>query len=489
MNSQSLSTQLAGKTPCSLRLGALLLLFVASVVLSGSHPLLAESNPALEAQARQSAKQADAQLRRAAKRGDLVAVQALLDSGANPNAPDEDGDTALHWAFLATHASSGVEVARALIEAGADPSVRGSLDATPLQRAAKRGDRGGFRLLMDLGADPSIRDEDGDPPLHWAFLGDHAFASEFTLALLEAGADPNARGSLRATPLHHAAKDGLGQAVELLVAAGADLHAEDKDGDTPLHWAFVGDVEFAPAVLGKLLEAGADPNARGSLGATPLHRAAKQGDLQAIEMLVARGADLRAEDQDGDTPLYWAAWGKQVLAARTLASAESAASATALTAMDLVGRHGDLRLLDVLLDVGLDRALPRFEFPDADGRQFTSADIEGQVVLLNLWATWCGPCRSEMPWFVEFQSKYQEQGFTVVAISVDDDGWDAVTPFVEEFQLNFPVLLGGDAADAVFGTVDAIPATLIIDRSGNVAFWHQGVPERSEYEGQIESWR
>ena len=287
--------------------------------------------------------------------------------------------------------------------------------------------------------------------------------------------------------MHRAAGQDDMQAIEMLVARGADLDAEDEDGDTPLHWASKRDGDFASAVVGKLLEAGADPNARGSLGATPLHRAAKQGYMQAIEMLIARGADLGAEDQDGDTPLYWAAWGKQVLAARTLASAESAASATTLTAMDFVVRHGDLRLLDVLLDVGLDRALPRFQFPDADGRQFTSADIEGKVVLLNLWATWCGPCRSEMPWFVEFQSKYQEQGFTVVAISVDDDGWDAVTPFVEEFQLNFPVLLGGDAADAVFGTVDAIPATLIIDRSGNVAFWHQGVPERSEYETQIES--
>ena len=144
-------------------------------------------------------------------------------------------------------------------------------------------------------------------------------------------------------------------------------------------------------------------------------------------------------------PLYWAALNDHVQTARSLLAATQAASAepvTEATAMDVAARNGGLKILDLLLRAGLDPTLSPFSFPDSHGRLYTNRDIEGKVVLLNLWATWCGPCRSEMPWFVEFQDRYRDRGFTVAAVSMDDDGWEAVRPFVAEFDLNFPGAAG-----------------------------------------------
>ena len=85
---------------------------------------------------------------------------------------------------------------------------------------------------------------------------------------------------------------------------------------------------------------------------------------------------------------------------------------------------------------------PDFTLKDEAGRDVTLSDYRGKVVLLNFWATWCGPCKIEMPWFVAFQRKYKDQGFTVIAVSLDEEGWDVVRPFVEEYGLNFPVVVG-----------------------------------------------
>lgn len=130
--------------------------------------------------------------------------------------------------------------------------------------------------------------------------------------------------------------------------------------------------------------------------------------------------------------------------------------------------------------------LPPFDLLDLAGNSVTDRDLEGKVALVNFWATWCLPCKVEMPWFVDFQRKYKDRDFTVIAISLDEDGWDPVRRFAEDYELNFPVLLGDDSVAEDFGGVMALPTTLIIDRSGAVVSRHMGLVSRSTYEGEIE---
>ena len=131
-------------------------------------------------------------------------------------------------------------------------------------------------------------------------------------------------------------------------------------------------------------------------------------------------------------------------------------------------------------------SIPAFNLQDLDGKAFTNADIEGKVVLLNFWATWCGPCKIEMPWFVDFQRKYKDRGFTVMAVSLDEDGWDPVREFAEAMEFNFPVLLGDEAVSDAFGGIIVLPTTLIVNQAGKIVFTHQGLVAKAKYEEEIE---
>lgn len=132
------------------------------------------------------------------------------------------------------------------------------------------------------------------------------------------------------------------------------------------------------------------------------------------------------------------------------------------------------------------RPAPEFALKDADGKEHKLSDFKGKVVLLNFWATWCGPCKIEMPWFVDFQRKYKDQGFSVLAVSLDDEGWEVVRPFAEDLKLNFPVLLGNDAMADEFGGVVALPTTFLIDKEGKIYKMHQGLVSKGDYEEDIE---
>ena len=133
------------------------------------------------------------------------------------------------------------------------------------------------------------------------------------------------------------------------------------------------------------------------------------------------------------------------------------------------------------------KSLPGFRLEDQSGTQLTNLEIEGKVVLLNFWATWCGPCRTEMPWFVEFQDRYRDSGFTVLAVSVDQQGWEVVRPFIEEQGLNFPVFVGDRDFGEAFGGVNVLPTTFIVDRTGKITARHRGLIDKSEYEKEIEA--
>jgi thiol-disulfide isomerase/thioredoxin len=125
-----------------------------------------------------------------------------------------------------------------------------------------------------------------------------------------------------------------------------------------------------------------------------------------------------------------------------------------------------------------------FVLSDAAGNPVKLSDLRGKVVLLNFWATWCAPCRLEIPWFVEFQKTYRDRDFAILGISLDEDGWNAVRPYVQTRNVNYTVFTGNDEVARLYGA-DSLPTTLIIDRSGRVAARHVGICEKSEYESEI----
>jgi cytochrome c biogenesis protein CcmG/thiol:disulfide interchange protein DsbE len=128
---------------------------------------------------------------------------------------------------------------------------------------------------------------------------------------------------------------------------------------------------------------------------------------------------------------------------------------------------------------------PDFSLPDPDGKAVRLSDFKGKVVLLDFWATWCGPCKIEIPWFIEFQRKYKDQGFTVLGVSMDEGGWSEVRPFVDQMKMNYPVLLGNDDMTAPFGGIEVLPTTLIIDKQGRVFAMHKGLTSKDDFENAI----
>jgi cytochrome c biogenesis protein CcmG/thiol:disulfide interchange protein DsbE len=119
-----------------------------------------------------------------------------------------------------------------------------------------------------------------------------------------------------------------------------------------------------------------------------------------------------------------------------------------------------------------DRA-PDFALTDAEGRKVQLADFAGKVVVLNFWATWCPPCRREIPDFVQLQKQYGPKGVVVVGISLDDS-WDPVRPFMTENGMNYPVLLGDRAIAETYAADKAIPITFVIDANGVIRTRHLG---------------
>lgn len=121
------------------------------------------------------------------------------------------------------------------------------------------------------------------------------------------------------------------------------------------------------------------------------------------------------------------------------------------------------------LDVEIDgQPAPYFTLPTLDGDTLTMADLEGQVIVLNFWATWCAPCRVEIPDLIEMQTELEDEGVQFVGISIDDLGIEAVRAYAKEARFNYPILLGdGEIANA-YGGVYALPTTILVDREGMV---------------------
>ena len=129
---------------------------------------------------------------------------------------------------------------------------------------------------------------------------------------------------------------------------------------------------------------------------------------------------------------------------------------------------------------------PGFALPDMDGGTATLADYTGRVLLLNFWATWCLPCRAEMPWFVDFQTRFEDDGFAVLGVSVDEPGRDIVEPFLERSPVNYRIALADTVERlAPFGPKNVLPTTWLIDRQGRIAAEHVGLVSREATEAEI----
>src|ERR1051326_6216203 len=132
------------------------------------------------------------------------------------------------------------------------------------------------------------------------------------------------------------------------------------------------------------------------------------------------------------------------------------------------------------------KAAPEFTLKDTDGKMVRLSDYKGRVVLLNFWATWCGPCKIEIPWFVQFQKTYKDRDLAVVGVSMDEDGWDSVKPYIDQHKMNYQVVIGNDHISQLFGSIDSLPTTLVIDREGRIASMHIGLVAKKTYEKEIE---
>ena len=136
-------------------------------------------------------------------------------------------------------------------------------------------------------------------------------------------------------------------------------------------------------------------------------------------------------------------------------------------------------------DVKGRKAAADFVLEDAEGGHAKLSDYRGRVVLINFWATWCGPCNVEVPWFVQFEKAYRDRGFAVLGVSMDEDGWQVVKPYIVAQKINYRVALGNDQVAQLYGGIDSLPTTVLVDREGRVAASHIGLVTKDNYKAEI----
>ena len=129
-----------------------------------------------------------------------------------------------------------------------------------------------------------------------------------------------------------------------------------------------------------------------------------------------------------------------------------------------------------------------FTLKDVEGQDVKLASLKGKVVLLDFWATWCGPCKIEIPWFIEFQKKYGTDGLQVVGVSVDDTQ-ARLKPYVTKMNMNYLVLQGLDHDDIqdAYGPLFGIPVTVVISRDGKMCAKHVGLSSKDRFESEIKA--
>jgi peroxiredoxin len=167
------------------------------------------------------------------------------------------------------------------------------------------------------------------------------------------------------------------------------------------------------------------------------------------------------------------------LAARSVLAQAAQTTSTQVITVPVKG------LPDTLIPADQRKPAPDFTLNDTQGHSVTLSGYKGKIVLLDFWATWCGACQFEVPWYSEFSKKYGDKGLAVVGVSMDKNGLTAVKPYMEQKKMDYTVVLGNDYLVPPFG-LKTIPVTWLIDRDGKVAVAHVGMVDKESFEGNIQ---
>jgi thiol-disulfide isomerase/thioredoxin len=139
---------------------------------------------------------------------------------------------------------------------------------------------------------------------------------------------------------------------------------------------------------------------------------------------------------------------------------------------------------------------PVVHFKDLEGKDTSLGDYNGKVVLVNFWATWCDPCREEIPWLIDMQQKYADKGFTVLGVAMDEEGKKVVAPYVsnehfdvnsQKLTMNYPIVIGNDEIAEKFGGLLGYPTSVLISRDGKQVKRITGIISEAEMSHAIES--
>ena len=125
-----------------------------------------------------------------------------------------------------------------------------------------------------------------------------------------------------------------------------------------------------------------------------------------------------------------------------------------------------------------------FVLGDTNQKMIRLSSYRGHVVLLNFWATWCGGCKTEMPWFVELQNEFRDRGLNAIGVSMDEDGIRSVKPYLAKHPVNYTIVVGPEELGRIYG-VEAMPVTMLIDRNGKIAVTHVGLVTKAQYQSEI----
>ena len=135
---------------------------------------------------------------------------------------------------------------------------------------------------------------------------------------------------------------------------------------------------------------------------------------------------------------------------------------------------------------GEGRVAPDFSLTSTDGKTIKLSDFRGKVVVVDFWATWCPPCKAEIPDFIKLYSQYKDDGFQMLGISLDQGGLSDVKPFMKNYGINYPIVMGDNQVVAAYGGIRGIPTTFVIDKEGKIRASFEGYRPASVFEKLIQ---